>query len=386
MNYKTFTPRKGKVVALSALGLGNMRLPTKEEEGKTVIDRPAATKMIDIALSEGINYFDTAYIYHGGESESFLGEALVSRHPRDTYYIADKYHSTFCGPDYKAVFEEQLRRLSTDYIDFYLIHSVMDATVDEYLSSGCIEYFEEQRRQGRIRYLGFSSHATPDGLRRFADAHAWDFAQIQLNYLDHTLTRAGEQYEILRQRNIPIIVMEPVRGGRLARLNDRADALLKETHPEFSIPAWALRYVANLDGVQVVLSGMSNEAQLRENIATFSSPLPYLTEADVETLFQALEMFRADISVPCTACRYCVDDCPAGIDIPKMMEVYNAYRLDGAHKLKRTARGETSSFLHCLSCGACEARCPQSICISAAMKEMAEKAQPFLEQSNDSAN
>ncbi|MBO7169702.1 MAG: aldo/keto reductase, partial [Clostridia bacterium] len=203
MNYKTFTPRQGGNVSLSALGLGNMRLPTKEVEGNTVIDRPAATALIDLAMAKGINYFDTAYIYHGGESESFLGEALVARHPRESFFLADKYHITFCGPDYKAVFEEQLRRLQTDTIDFYLIHSVMDNTIDEYLASGCIEYFEEQRRQGRIRYLGFSSHASPEGLRRFADVHPWDFAQIQLNYLDHTLTRAGEQYEILKERNIP---------------------------------------------------------------------------------------------------------------------------------------------------------------------------------------
>ncbi|MBO5652603.1 MAG: aldo/keto reductase [Clostridia bacterium] len=379
MNYKTFTPRQGGNVSLSALGLGNMRLPTKEVEGNTVIDRPAATALIDLAMAKGINYFDTAYIYHGGESESFLGEALVARHPRESFFLADKYHITFCGPDYKAVFEEQLRRLQTETIDFYLIHSVMDNTIDEYLASGCIEYFEEQRRQGRIRYLGFSSHASPEGLRRFADVHPWDFAQIQLNYLDHTLTRAGEQYEILKERNIPIMVMEPVRGGRLARLNDRADAFLKAARPEFSIPAWALRYVANLDGVQVVLSGMSNEEQLTENIATFSAELPYLTEKDVATLFQALEMFRSDISVPCTACRYCVERCPAGIDIPKMMEVYNAYRLDGAHKLKRTARGEAPSFLHCVGCGACVSGCPQSIAIPETMGEMAEKAKPFLE-------
>ena len=175
------------------------------------------------------------------------------------------------------------------------------------------------------------------------------------------------------------MVMEPVRGGRLAHLNDRADAFLKTAHPEYSISAWALRYVANLDGVQVVLSGMSNEEQLRENIATFSSPEPYLTEEDIPVLFTALEMFRSDISVPCTACRYCVDSCPVRIDIPKMMEVYNAYRLDGAHKLKRTAKGETPSFMDCISCGACLGGCPQVIEIPKKMEEMREKAQPFLQ-------
>ena len=363
---------------LSALGLGNMRLPTKTEGEKTVIDRPAATRLLDIAMAEGINYFDTAYMYHGGESESFLGEALVARYPRDSYYLADKYHNKFCGPDYEGVFEEQLRRLGTDRIDFYLIHSVMDDTVDEYIASGCIEYFEKQRALGRITYLGFSSHATPEGLRRFRDTHEWDFAQIQLNYLDHTLTRAAEQYEILREKNIPIMVMEPVRGGRLAHLNDRADAFLRAARPDLSIPAWALRYVANLDGVQVVLSGMSNEAQLRENTATFSASLPYLTESEVETLFLAVDMFRSDISVPCTACRYCVDDCPVRIDIPKMMERYNAYRLDGAHKLKRTALGDAPSFMDCVACGACSAKCPQSISIPEKMVEMAEAAAPFL--------
>ena len=379
MNYGMFTARNGQKAALSALGLGSMRFPTVTEGEKTVIDRVAASRMVDIAMAEGINYYDTAYMYHGGESEDFLGEALVSRYPRDAYCLADKYHIQFCGPDYKSVFEEQLRRLRTDRIDFYLIHSVMDSTVDDYLSSGCIAYFEEQRRLGRITYLGFSSHATPEGLRRFADAHTWDFAQIQLNYLDHTLTRAGEQYDILHERRIPIMVMEPVRGGRLAHLNDRADAFLKTAHPEYSISAWALRYVANLDGVQVVLSGMSNEEQLRENIATFSSPKPYLTEEDISVLFTALEMFRSDISVPCTACRYCVDSCPVRIDIPKMMEVYNAYRLDGAHKLKRTAKGETPSFMDCISCGACLGGCPQVIEIPKKMEEMREKAQPFLQ-------
>lgn len=378
MNKKLFTPRHGAPVSLSALGLGNMRLPTKTEGDKTVIDRVAATHLLDVAMAGGINYFDTAYVYHGGESESFLGEALVSRYPRDSFYLADKYHIGFCGPDYRQIFEEQLRRLGTDRIDFYLIHSVMDNTVDEYLSSGCIDYFEEQRALGRITYLGFSSHATPEGLRRFADAHDWDFAQIQLNYLDHTLTRAGEQYDILRERNIPIMVMEPVRGGRLAHLNDRADAYLRAARPDLSIPAWALRYVANLDGVQVVLSGMSNEAQLRENVATFSSSLPYLTESEVNTLFQAVEMFRSDISVPCTACRYCVDDCPVGIDIPVMMERYNAYRLDGAHKLKHTAKGDAPSFLDCVACGACATKCPQSIAIPEKMTEMAKAVEPLL--------
>ena len=377
MNTKIFTPRHGKSVALSTLGLGNMRLPTKMEGDKAVIDRVAASALVDVAMQGGINYFDTAYVYHGGESEDFLGEALVSRYPRDSFFLADKFHIKLCGSDYESVFEEQLRRLRTDRIDFYLIHSVVDDTVDEYLSSGCIEYFEKQRTLGRITYLGFSSHAKPEGLRRFADAYDWDFAQIQINYLDHTLTRAAEQYAILREREIPIVVMEPVRGGRLAHLNDRADAFLRNKHPEWSIPAWALRYVANLDGVQVVLSGMSNEAQLVENMATFSDAEPYLTEKDEKDLFEALEMFRGDISVPCTACRYCVDDCPVGIDIPKMLEIYNAYRLDGAYKLKRALKGEAPSFRDCLSCGACAVSCPQRIDISEKMAEMTQAAKDY---------
>ncbi len=375
MNKSLFAPRHGESVSLSSLGLGNMRLPTKQEGDKTVIDRVAATALVDKAMASGINYYDTAYMYHGGESETFLGEALVSRYDRDSFFLTDKYHISFCGPDYESVFEDQLRRLRTDHIDFYLIHSIMDDTVDAYLSSGCIAYFEEQRKKGRITYLGFSSHASPEGLRRFADAHDWDFAQIQLNYLDLTLTRAAEQYEILRERNIPIMVMEPVRGGRLAKLNDRADAFLREKRPEWSIPAWALRYVANLPGVQVVLSGMSNMAQLTENIETFSSTLPYLTPADEKALFEAVEMFRADISVPCTACRYCVDNCPSGIDIPVMMDRYNAYRLDGAHKLKRVLKGDTPSFRDCVGCGACEGVCPQSIAISEKMAEMTSAAE-----------
>ena len=379
MNTVTFVPKHGDAVTLSALGLGVMRMPTVEGKTGAPIDRKTATEMIDLAVESGINYYDTAYIYHGGESESFLGEALVDRYDRDSFYLASKYNIALCPADYRAVFEEQLSRLHTDRIDFYLIHALTDDKEEDYLSSGCIEYFEQMRKEGKIRYLGFSSHASPTVLAHFADAHPWDFAQIQYNYLDCIMGNAEEQYEILASRGIPVVVMEPVRGGRLAKLNERAETMLRAKAPDRSMAGWALRFVANKPAVHVVLSGMSTPDQLKDNIKTFSSPLPYLSDSEEKAILAAAEIFRKDVFAACTGCRYCVDGCPSGIEIPDMMTLFNAYRLDGAGRLKRTAKDrDKKSFLDCIGCGACDTVCPQSVAVSDAMKEMTEKAAPFL--------
>lgn len=368
MIYKAFQD-----ISLSCLGMGNMRLPsTNPKDPNAPIDWEKAHEIIDYGMANGINYYDTAYVYNGGESERCLGAAL-KKYPRDSFYIATKYH-VGANPDYKAVFAEQLERLQTDYIDFYLIHCLMDGNVDTYLENGCIEYFLEQKALGKIRYLGFSSHAGLDALEKFANHHKWDFAQLQINYFDWNYDDTAEQYKILDEREIPIMVMEPVRGGKLAKLTDSAENLLHSTHPEWSTASWALRFVRSLPRVQVVLSGMSSMEQIIDNVATFSDPAEF-TDADKKTLFEACDQFHSQLVVPCTGCRYCCADCPMQINIPEFLKVYNTYKTDGGWGIKKMLDKVESEGrpTDCIGCGSCMGHCPQNIDIPAIMAELAEK-------------
>lgn len=364
MVYKPF-----QNISLSQLGMGNMRLPVQNDEPGAPIDRKRAQEIIDYAMENGINYFDTAYVYHGGESEKFLGEALV-KYPRESYYLATKYF-ILANPDYKAVFEEQLSRLNTDYIDFYLIHAIFDHTYQQYIDSGCIAYFEEQQRLGRIKYLGFSTHSNTENLTTFADLRTWDFAQLQLNYFDWKFGTAKQDYKVLTDRNIPVIVMEPVRGGRLASLSSEAETILKEANPDWSISSWAFQWLKRMPQVQVILSGMSTLEQIQENIAVFADESA-LTDEEETVLMHACEVFRKQVSVPCTACRYCCDDCPVEINIPAVLEVYNRYKTDGKGALNDMGDVESKGKAEdCIACGACTAHCPQNIAIKDIMQELA---------------
>lgn len=357
-------------IEISALGMGNMRLPVQNDMPGAPIDRKRAQAMIDFAMKSGINYFDTAFVYHNGESEKFLGEAM-KKYPRESYYLASKFF-IMASADYKAMFEEQLQRLQTDYIDFYLIHGIFDHTCQRYIDEGSIDYFLEQKAKGRIKYLGFSSHASLDNLAKFADHHSWDFAQIQINYYDWYFGNAKAEYAILDERNIPIVVMEPVRGGRLAALTENTEATLKDVHPEWSIASWAFKFLKNLDKVQVILSGMSTMEQLEDNVNVFSNE-DGLSVDDMNVLEQVCTQFNSQIKVPCTACRYCVDDCPVEINIPDYLSVYNAYKVDGPWALNRLehiiSEGNPSD---CISCGNCTGHCPQSIAIPEIMTEFAQ--------------
>lgn len=367
MIYKSF-----KELSLSRLGMGCMRLPAPEDKtGGNQIDWDEAHKLIRQAYDNGINYFDTAYVYNSGESEKCLG-AGVRHLDRSTFYIADKFYIG-ANPDYKAVFEEQLERLQTDYIDFYLIHCILDNNVDTYLESGCIEYFLELKKQGKIRYLGFSSHSGLAALEKFADHHQWDFAQLQMNYFDWSYADTKREYEILTERNIPVVVMEPVRGGRLAALSEEADKILKDFRPDWSVASWAFRFLLGLPNVQVILSGMSNKDQVSDNLKTFSCEAA-LTKEEEEVLFKACDAFHSEVRVPCTACRYCTEGCPAQIDIPAFLNIYNSFKLNGSggikNRIEKTeSEGKPSD---CIACGACTGHCPQGIDIPKAMKELAE--------------
>ncbi|MFR1215237.1 MAG: aldo/keto reductase [Acutalibacteraceae bacterium] len=372
MRYKAFKDN----VNLSKLGLGAMRLPQTEPGFAKPIDVPQAQNLIDYCMAHGINYYDTAYIYHGGKSEVVLGQAL-SKYPRRNFYVADKFNVQ-ANPDYRFQFEDQLNRLQMEYIDFYLLHGVTDLTATDYENCGCIPYFQEQKRLGKIKYFGFSFHGTPNCLRELLKNNTWDFVQIQLNYYDWFQGTAKEQYEILCEHDIPIMVMEPVHGGMLANLPKEGTSLLPNGNA--SPATWALRFVMNLSGVAVVLSGMSNMEQTKENIETASSEYD-LTKTELIQLEQVSSFLRKKIAVPCTACRYCCDNCPQGLDIPSLLSAYNDYRDDtaalgdksmAAWRLSRLkALPKEKQPIACIGCGNCTKHCPQALDIPAYMQEMA---------------
>lgn len=356
-----------KNIELSRLGMGNMRLPVVDGTDSK-IDYEKGSAIIDYAYEHGVNYYDTAYVYHGGKSEEFVGKAL-KKYARESFSVATKFNY-MANPDYKAVFEEQLARLDMEYIDFYLIHAVMNNNYEDYLNCGCIDYFLEQQKAGRIKYLGFSSHADPEVLDKFASHHQWDFAQIQLNYFDWNYGTAKEEYEILSKHNLPIVVMEPVRGGRLAALTPDAEAMLKEAHPDWSIASWALRFVGSLPQVQTILSGMGNMEQITDNVNTFSDGYVF-TEADRELLFKACDMFKTQLQVPCTSCRYCTPNCPVEINIPEVLKVYNSYKVNGDGALRELENIDSvGKPQDCVGCGACQGHCPQTIQIPDIMGEL----------------
>ncbi|MCQ2520427.1 MAG: aldo/keto reductase [Lachnospiraceae bacterium] len=360
-----------KDVQLSTLGLGNMRFHTTDSTGAH-IQYDKAHEVIDLAYESGINYFDTAHVYNSGDSERCLGEAM-KKYPRDSFYVATKFNIN-ASKDYRKTFAEQLERLQTDHIDFYLVHCITDGNVDEYLASGLVDFLEEKRAEGKITYLGFSSHASTATLERFADSHNFDFAQIQLNYYDWYFGNAKNEYEALVKRNIPITVMEPVRGGRLAELTPDAEAMLKEAHPEWSISSWAMRFVKSLPGIQVVLSGMNNLEQVKDNVATFSSD-DVLSAEDQKILEEACRLFKKQLTIPCTACKYCVPACPMKINIPEFLRVLNDVKANGDWGLqgKIAAIESDGQPGDCIGCGACRVQCPQSLDIPAFMQELAEK-------------
>ena len=365
--------RKFHDLTLPLLGLGAMRLPLLSD-GSGRVDEAETRKMVAYAMQNGLNYFDTAYPYHGGESERIMGRILAD-YPRESYLLATKFpsHVAAAGRSPASIFEEQLAKCGVRHFDFYLLHNVCEATTPTFLDPelGIVDYLLKQRRLGRIRHLGFSSHGKMDNLREFLDRCGGEmaFCQIQLNYLDWTFQNAREKYELLTSRGIPVWVMEPVRGGRLARLEAAEAAALRALNPEISPAAWALRFVKDLPNVRMVLSGMSDMAQLRENIETFSRPDP-LTSAEREALLALAE--RMKNAVPCTACRYCVDGCPADLDIPMLLSAYNAFRLSASEAEPVEALPADRQPSACVACGQCVKACPQGIDVPAHLKAFAD--------------
>ena len=370
MIYREFQDKK-----LSLLGFGTMRLPLNPDGS---IDEAQVRQMTRYAIDHGVNYFDTAYPYHNGESERVIGRALKD-YPRDSYYLATKYpgHQILSdGYNPAEIFEEQLRKCGVEYFDFYLLHNVYEKSMEVYLDPrwGIIDYFREQKRLGRIRHLGFSCHAHTQGLREFLDQCGEDmeFCQIQLNYLDWTLQDAKGKYELLTKHHIPVWVMEPVRGGKLASLNAAEEEKLKALRPEESIAAWGFRFLQGLPNVTMVLSGMSDMAQMEDNVKTFSEEKP-LTPEEVDLLLEIAEGMKD--SVPCTACRYCCDGCPKGLDIPGFIRTYNELRVvpttNAVMRIEFMPEDKQPSA--CIACGKCARICPQNIHIPEVMKDLSER-------------
>lgn len=360
---------------ISALSLGCMRLPVKDNDDKN-IDEERTAEMVRIALEKGINYFDTAWGYHGGQSEIVMGKVL-NRYPRDSYYFATKFpgYDTSNMEKCREIFVRQLEKCGMEYFDFYLCHNVCESNVDMYLDPkyGILDFLLEQKKAGKIRHLGFSAHGNLETMTRFLDVYgdAMEFCQIQLNYLDRTLQKADEKVELLNSRGIPIWVMEPVRGGKLAGLYEKHDKMLKALRPEETAAGWAFRYLQSVPGIVTVLSGMSDEKQLRENIATYEEYKP-LTKQEEEVLFGIADDMISKKIVPCTACRYCTAYCPQELDIPHLISLYNEHKFsDGGFiaPMALSALEEDKKPSACLECKSCEAVCPQKIKISEVLKD-----------------
>ena len=319
-------------IKLSGLGMGNMRLPVVDGNDSKV-DLAEAEKIIDYAYEHGVNYFDTAYGYHGGTSEAAVRNAL-SKYPRESYYLADKFpgYDLSNMPKVKEIFEEQLERCGVDYFDFYLFHNVCELNIEQYLDPqyGIFDYLMEQKRNGRIKHLGFSCHGAIPVLRRFLDAYGehMEFCQIQLNFLDWEFQHADEKVKLLGEYNLPVWVMEPLRGGSLLKLPESAEAKLREARPGESNAAWAFNFVRSVPGVTMILSGMNSTEQLDENCALFSADAK-LNDAEFELCAGIGRSMLSGGVVPCTACHYCVSHCPQGLDIPRLLALYNEHAFSG---------------------------------------------------------
>ncbi len=367
--------REFQNLKLSGLGLGMMRLPVLDGND-SAIHEAAAEEMIDYAYRNGINYFDTAWGYHGGNSELTAGKCL-SKYPRESYYLATKFpgYDNSNMPKVKEIFEEQLKKCRTSYFDFYLFHNVYEGNIEDYLNPkfGILEYLLEQKKNGKIRHLGFSAHGSAEVIQRFLDAYGehMEFCQLQVNYMDWHFQDAKEKVELIQKAGLPVWVMEPLRGGKLAKASEEMEKELHSMRPEETVPGWAFRFLQAVPGVTMVLSGMSDMEQLKANIATWQEDKP-LTEQEFKRLTELTDAETRRGGLPCTACHYCISHCPKGLPIPELIALYNEHKISGGGFLAPMAVGsmaEDKRPASCVGCRSCEQVCPQQIKISEMMKE-----------------
>lgn len=357
-------------IETSLLGFGCMRFPCNKDGS---INEAEALRMIDTAYKAGVNYFDTAYVYHDGKSEIFTGKAL-DRYDRTTYYLATKLPVWMVESvaDAERLFHEQLKKLNKDYIDFYLLHALDRGKFDKLVSQGVLELMDRLKAEGKIRYLGFSFHDEYDAFEHILTYRDWDFCQIQLNYMD-TDTQAGRKgYELTEKLGIPLIIMEPIKGGSLANLPESASKFLSAIHPSNSAASWALRWVASLPNVKVVLSGMSNEGQVADNLDTFKN-FKALSDIEQKAIENAAEALKNRVKNGCTGCAYCMP-CPFGVDIPGNFRAWNEfgmYQNEGEVRwFWKDGIQDTAKAKSCTECGQCEGLCPQKLSIRADLKRV----------------
>ena len=374
MVYKEFQDLK-----ISALGMGAMRLPVVDGNDG-IIDEEKAVEMVDYAMENGINYYDTAWGFHNGNSELVMGRAL-GRHPRESFYFATKFpgYDLSNMDKVEEIFEKQLEKCGVEYFDFYLFHNVCEMNIDAYLDSryGIFDYLMKQKKNGRIRHLGFSAHGSREVMKRFLEAYGehMEFCQIQLNWLDWSFQDAKGKTELLKEYHIPVWVMEPLRGGRLASLSKEDEETLKKLRLSEKTPAWAFRFLQTIPEVTVVLSGMSNFEQLKENINTYGTEEP-LSQTEMDVLEHIVERMLEKKTLPCTGCHYCVSHCPKGLDIPSHLELYNEHCFTGGGfiaPMALMALPKEKLPGACIGCRSCEAVCPQGIKISEAMADFAKQ-------------
>ena len=367
-------------IQLSALGMGNMRLPVVEgNDGKIDVDK--AKEMIAYCMKAGINYYDTAYGYHGGQSELVVGE-LLKKYDRNSFYLASKFpgYDLSNMPKIKEIFEEQLKKCQVEYFDFYLFHNVCEMNIDAYLNPkyGIYDYLIEQKRNGRIKHLGFSTHGDIECMTRFLNAYGKDmeFCQIEINYFDYKFQNAKGNVELLDQWNIPVWVMEPVRGGQLASLSQEATSKLKTARPDESVVSWAFRFLQSFPSIKMTLSGMSNMNQLKENIETYNENKP-LNEKEMDLILGIADDMIRKTTVPCTGCHYCVSKCPKELDIPFLLKLYNEAMVAGSGDfIAPMALSSVDADKQpecCVNCHSCEKVCPQQIHIPEHLANFAKK-------------
>lgn len=369
---------KFQELRLSALGFGAMRLPASGDN-LSEIDEAATEQMVAYAMEHGVNYYDTAWGYHDGHSETVLGQ-ILSKYPRDSFYLATKFpgYDLSNMDKVESIFEQQLKKCQVEYFDFYLFHNVCEMNIDAYLDPkyGIFNYLIKQKENGRIRHLGFSAHGSCDVMKRFLDAYGkhMEFAQIQLNWIDWSFQDAKEKTALLKEHQLPIWVMEPLRGGKLASLSDQASEQLRALRPDEEPAAWAFRFLQGIDGVTMILSGMSSLQQVQDNIRTFETDKK-LNEQEQQTLLTIADQMIQNI-LPCTACRYCTSHCPKGLDIPALLKLYNEHCFTGGGFIAPMALMAVPEDKHpsaCIGCRSCEAVCPQQIKISEAMADFHAK-------------
>lgn len=362
-----------KNIEISRLGLGNMRLPCKtpiKREANPLIDYNKAQELVDMAYENGVNYFDTAYMYHAGKSEKFIGQAL-KKYPRESYYLADKLPIWMCKrpDDMQKIFDKQLQRTGIDCFDFYLLHSLDKGNFEKCEKYGAYDFLIEKQKQGLIKNIGFSFHGTIDDLKAIVATHHWDFAQIQMNYLDWKNQDAKTQYEILTEAGIPVIVMEPVRGGKLADVPKRVEELFKNNAPDKSIASWAIRFCATHDNVLTILSGMNAKEQMLDNLQSLTDFVP-MTDVELKICQNAASIINESEIIPCTGCDYCAD-CPKSVKISTIFDVYNKLKTEEytAEQAREKYAQIDVNHTQCVACGKCKEHCPQSIDIPKMLSE-----------------